>query len=98
MAEHAGDGVWDDDSEHYGPVELGALGVSAELVQRLRVWNGQYQATALTDFKFHNPEDERRWIDEGLQLAYELQNALPDIAISYAHDDDGRPVRERRGP
>ncbi|GAA0505600.1 hypothetical protein Ade02nite_71930 [Paractinoplanes deccanensis] len=42
--------------------------------------------------------DEQRWIREGLRLAYDLQNELPDIDISYAHDHDSRPVRERRGP
>jgi hypothetical protein len=98
MAEHAGDdGVWNNDLDHYGPVVLADLGVSSELVQRLQAWNEQYQRTALTDFEFPNPEQERRWAQEGLRLAYELQNELPDIEISYAHDADDRPVRERRG-
>jgi hypothetical protein len=98
MAEHIGDdGVWDEDSDHVGPVAVEDLGVTAGLAQRLRTWNGQYQSTALTDFTFASPEDERRWVQEGLELAYELQNELPDIEISYAHDDDGRPVRQRRG-
>ncbi|MCO8269292.1 hypothetical protein M1L60_01660 [Actinoplanes sp. TRM 88003] len=98
MAEYDGDGVWDYDSDHYGPVALDALGVSAELVQRLKEWSHRYQATALTDFEFPSPDDERHWINQGLGLAYDLQNALPDIDISYAHDADNRPVRERRGP
>ena len=80
------------------PVVLDHLGVRAELVQRLRAWNGQFQATALADFEFPSPEDERHWTREGLHLAYELQNELPDICIGYAHDDDDRPVRERRNP
>ena len=100
MAEHVGDdGVWDPDSDHYGPAELEDLGVSVALVQRFRAWNGQFQQIALTDFEFPDPDEEQRWLREGLQLAYALQNELPDIEISYAHDDDDdRPVRERRGP
>jgi hypothetical protein len=99
MAEHTGDdGVWDDGSGHVGPATLDDLGVSAGLTRRLRAWNAQFQGTALTDFEFVSPEEERRWVREGRELAYELQNELPDIDISYAHDDDGRPVRERRGP
>ncbi|GIM91724.1 hypothetical protein [Paractinoplanes toevensis] len=95
MAEHIGDdGVWDTVS----PFVLDDLGVSAGLVQRLRAWNSQYQRTAFTDFDFPTQEEERRWAQLGLQLAYELQNELPDIEISYAHDDDNRPMRERRGP
>ncbi len=31
-----GDPAWDTDSDHYGPVDLAALGVSADLVARLR--------------------------------------------------------------
>ncbi|GAA0573507.1 hypothetical protein GCM10010172_67710 [Paractinoplanes ferrugineus] len=99
MAEHIGDdGVWDADPDRHGPVTLDDLCITAGLARRLRAWNRQYQGTALTDFEFASPEDERRWVQEGLKLAYELQNELPDIDISYAHDDDGRPVRERRGP
>jgi hypothetical protein len=99
MAEHAGDdGVWDNDSDHYGPVVLADPSVSSELVQRLQAWNEQYQRTALTEFEFPSPEEELRWTQDGLQLAHELQNELPDIEISYAHDADDRPVRGRRGP
>ena len=99
MAEHDGnDGVWDSDSDHYGPVVLADLGVRARLVQRLQAWNQQYQRTALTEFEFPSPEEEGRWTQKGLQLAYELQNDLPDIEISYAHDADDRPVRQRREP
>ncbi|MBL7254006.1 hypothetical protein [Paractinoplanes lichenicola] len=98
MAEHDGDGLWDTDREHRGPADLDDLGLSAELAVRLRSWNGQYQRTALTDFEFPSPEAERRWVADGLRLAYELQNELPDIDVSYAHDDDHRPMRERRGP
>jgi hypothetical protein len=99
MAEHIGDdGVWDDNPGHMDPVVLDDLGVSAGLVRRLQAWNGEYQSTALTDFEFPSHAEERRWAREGLQLAYELQNELPDIEIGYAHDGDGRPMRERRGP
>ena len=100
MAEHgADDGVWDSTPDHPGPVALDDLGgVSADLAGRLRAWNEEYERTALTDFEFPDPERERDWVRVGLGLAYELQNELTDIEISYAHDDDDRPVRERRGP
>jgi hypothetical protein len=99
MAEHtSGDPVWDGDADHYGPVVLEDLGVSASLVQRLRAWNDRYGATALTDFEFPSPDDEARWLRDGLNLAYDLQNEMPDIEISYAHDEDDRPMRRRRGP
>ena len=96
---HIGDdGVWGKASDHVSLVVLDDLGVSAGLVQRLRAWNLQYQRTAFTDFDFPTPEEERLRAQQGLQLAYELQNELPDVKISYAHDDDNRPMRERRGP
>jgi hypothetical protein len=99
MAEYTGDDpVWDSDHDHYGPVDLGELGVSERLSQRLRSWNDRYGATALTDFEFPTPEDEADWRREGLDLAYDLQNELPDIDISYSEDGDDRPVRQRRGP
>ncbi|WP_239092678.1 hypothetical protein [Paractinoplanes abujensis] len=98
MADHLGDGLWDSDPDHRGPAELDDLGLSAELVARLRAWNGQFQRTALTEFEFPSAEAERRWVSDGLHLAFDLQNALPDIEVSYAHDDDHRPMRDRRGP
>lgn len=33
----------------------------------------------------------------GRHLAYELQNALPDVEIRHHEDGDARPVRERWG-
>jgi hypothetical protein len=85
-AEHIGDdGVWNDDSDHVGPVVLNDLGVSAGLTRRLKEWNGLYQETALTDFQFPSPEDQQRWVQEGLQLAYELQNRV------VRHRDQLRP-------
>ncbi len=99
MAEYMDDDpVWDSDADHLGPVALADLGVSAQLVQRLRAWNEHVKGIALMDVEFRSPDEERRWEQEGLQLAYQLQNELPDIEISYAHDTDDRPVRERRGP
>jgi hypothetical protein len=84
--------------DHSGPVVLEHLGVSAQLVQRLRAWNERFNGIALTGFKFGSLDEERRWEQEGLHLANELQNELPDIEISYAHDTDDRPLRERRAP
>lgn len=99
MAEHMDDDpVWDSDVDHLGPVVLEELGVSEGLIQRLRAWNERFKGIALTGFQFGSVDEERRWEQEGLRLAYELQNELPDIEISYAHDMDDRAVRERRGP
>ena len=99
MAEYmCDDPVWDSDMDHMGPVELEKLGVSSQLAGRLRAWNEQYNGIALTGFEFRTADEENAWQQSGLQLAYELQNELPDIDIGYAHDHDDRPVRERRGP
>jgi hypothetical protein len=99
MAEYMDeDPVWDSDVDHLGPVVLVELGVSEGLVQRLRAWNERFNGIASTDFRFGSVEEQRSWEQEGLRLAYALQNELPDIEISYAHDTDGRAVRERRGP
>ncbi|MDI6100930.1 hypothetical protein QLQ12_20150 [Actinoplanes sp. NEAU-A12] len=99
MAEYGvDDPVWDSDMEHMGPVALEDLGVSARLVRRLRAWNDQFNGVALTGFDFPHVEEADRWRQTGLGLAYELQNELPDIEISYVEDADPRPVRERRGP
>ena len=95
MAEFgAGDPVWDAPD----PVALAGLGVSAPLARRLRAWHDRYLDIATTDFEFPGPDEEELWVRDGLRLAYDLQNELPDIEVSYAHDDDRRPVRERRGP
>ncbi|MFC4070547.1 hypothetical protein [Actinoplanes subglobosus] len=92
------DPVWDSDLEHMGPVDLDDLGVRPELVRRLRAWNDEYTGIALTGFAFPSAEAESRWRQAGLMLSYELQNELPDIAITYFEDGDPRPLRDRRGP
>lgn len=99
MAEYTSDDpVWDSDPDHMGPVVLADLGVSARLARRLRAWNDRFNDIASTDFEFPSAEEERSWRQQGLELAFELQNELPDIEISYAEDTDPRPVRDRRGP
>jgi hypothetical protein len=99
MAEYMDDDpVWDLDLDHMGPVVLQDLGGSAQLVRRLQAWNEHFNGIALTDFEFPSQTEERSWQREGLRLAYELQNELPDIEISYANDTDPRPVRDRHGP
>jgi hypothetical protein len=99
MAEYmTEDPVWDSDLDHMGPVVLQDLGVSAQLVQRFQAWNERFNGIALTDFEFTSEDAERSWRQEGLALAYDLQNELPDIEINYVEDTDPRPVRDRRGP
>ncbi|TWG23863.1 hypothetical protein FHX34_102414 [Actinoplanes teichomyceticus] len=98
MAEYMDDDpVWDSDPDHMGPVVLGELGVTAGLIERLRAWNTHFNGIALTGFEFRSQAEEERWRRDGLRLAYELQNEVPDIEISYAHDHDPRPLRARRG-
>jgi hypothetical protein len=99
MAEYMDDDpVWCTGPGHYGPVVLDSLGVSADLVRRLRAWNARYGAIARSGFECAGVQEERDWRRDGLHLAYELQSALPDIEVSYAEDGDPRPVRDRRGP
>ncbi|MEU4563204.1 hypothetical protein AB0F72_32905 [Actinoplanes sp. NPDC023936] len=99
MAEYMDDDpVWDSDWDHMGPVVLADLGISESLISSLQAWNAQFNAIALTGFEFPSAEVEEAWRQEGLRLAYLLQNELPDVEISYVHDDDPRPLRKRRGP
>lgn len=94
MAEYmCDDPVWDLD----GPVRLERLGVSSRLVDRLRAWNEEFNGIALTDYQFTSTEEETRWESRGVQLAYELQNELPDFEVSYANSGDSRHAREHHG-
>ncbi|BAL88796.1 hypothetical protein AMIS_35760 [Actinoplanes missouriensis 431] len=92
------DPVWASDGDLMDPVELAELGVSEPLIAALRAWNAEFNGIALTGFEFRSAEVEEAWGQEGLRLAHLLQNELPDIEISYGHDDDPRPLRARRGP
>ncbi|NIZ90946.1 hypothetical protein [Kineococcus rubinsiae] len=92
------DPVWDSHPDHVGPVELADLGVSGELVERLRAWNARFNARAGSDYQWLDDEHRKTWQAFGLRLAYALQNELPDVEISYRHDGDVRPLRQRRGP
>ncbi|WP_432507607.1 hypothetical protein [Kineococcus arenarius] len=92
------DPVWDSDVDHMGTVDPGEFGASDELVGQLRRWNERYNALGRTDYRWPDAEQERAWRDEGLGLAYQLQNELPDVEISYVEDGDDRPLRQRRGP
>ena len=44
------DPVWDSHPDHVGPVELTDLGVSGELVERLRAWNARFNDRARSDY------------------------------------------------
>ncbi len=94
MAEHGvGDPVWERPRGSGAPVSLSGLGVSAPLVQRLRAWNETFERSALTDDGWAGPEAESTWVQQGLDLAHELQQELPDIDVRYSHADDDRPLR-----
>nr|WP_205706798.1 hypothetical protein [Kineococcus vitellinus] len=98
MAEYMDDDpVWDSDVDHVGPVVLDDLGVSPTLTRRLQAWNERYNRPPLTKPRFGREEAKAAWLEEGLRLAYALQNELPDIEISCFEDGDRRPVRDRRG-
>jgi hypothetical protein len=101
MAEHGGVYLWNRSPvrPRYGddyvidPVELG---VSAVLIARMRAWNDEFEATALTGYEFPSQAAEEDWAGRGRELAYELQNELPDIEVLYHHDPRGGvPVRRR---
>ena len=98
MAEHGiSDPVWDRPGGTGDPLDLVALGVAEPLAQRLRDWNDRYRQLASTDWQWPGAEVEAAWVSEGRGLAYELQNALPDVEVRYHEDGATRPVRERRG-
>lgn len=91
------DPVWDSDIDHLGPVALADLRVSDALIERLRAWNQRFNDLHRSDYRWPSVELEKAWRADGLNLAYQLQNELPDIEIGFAHDDDSRPLRRRRG-
>lgn len=92
------DPVWDSGIDYLGPVALAEWGVSDELVERLRAWNERFNALHRTGYSWPDVEQEQTWRADGLDLAYRLQNELPDIEVSYVEDGDSRPLRTRRGP
>lgn len=76
-----------------GLVSLSELDVSDCLVQRLRVWNETYERSAFTDDGSASSEACSVWVQQGLGLARELQQELPDVDVRYFHADDDRPLR-----
>jgi hypothetical protein len=77
-------------------------GVSSTLGSQLTAWNDHWQDMAYRG-ALESPDsgEMTAWAREGLDLAYALQHELDalghDIEVLYAHDDDPRPLRERRG-
>ncbi|WP_430781660.1 hypothetical protein [Actinoplanes sp. G11-F43] len=92
MAEYCvGDPVWERPRGSGSPVSLRELGVEESLVRRLRAWNETFERFAPEDADWTGDA----WADEGLDLARELQRALPDVEVRYFHADDDRPLREQ---
>jgi hypothetical protein len=103
MAEHTDAFLWnrtpDRNPDDAYVVDPAPLGMSPELIARLEAWNVEWSRRALG---LETSEDSAEaWDRTGLRLAYELQAELDalghDIDVRYAHDDDPRPLRERRG-
>jgi hypothetical protein len=82
-------------------VDPAALGISPGLIARLDAWNVEWGRRALGLGITEASPGTAEWGRTGLRLAYQLQaefDALGhDIDVRYAHDDDPRPLRERRG-
>jgi hypothetical protein len=98
MAEYVGGPVWDGPDGSGEPLSnLADLGVSAELIERLQVWNSRYEALALTDFAWESSQEEADWHVHGRELAVALQDALPAVEVRYWEGPDHAvPVRRRR--
>jgi hypothetical protein len=91
MAEYGvEDPVWDRPRGRGGPVSLSELGVSEPLVRRLRTWNETFERSAATADGW---ADAGAWVQQGLALARELQQQLPDLDVRFYHADDDRPLR-----
>ena len=98
MAEHGvDDPVWDRPQGTGYPVRLADLGVTEDLVSRLREWNAQFQRALLDESLSEGSANRNEWVDHGLQLAYDLQATLRGIEVFYWEDGNRRPLRERRG-
>ena len=106
MAEHTDAYLWNRSPDRQPDddyvVDPATLGVSPALLARLDAWNTDWSRDALGLGSLENrPAGGQGWKREGLDLAYQLQaefDALGlDIDVLYAHDDDRRPLRDRRG-
>ncbi|WP_432573033.1 hypothetical protein [Kineococcus sp. SYSU DK005] len=96
MAEHhGGEAVWNRPRGEGGPVRLSELGVPDALARRLRRWNATFEDLALSDFAWPSPQAHAAWVQQGLQLAHELQLQLPEVDVRYFHSGGDRPLRSR---
>lgn len=104
-AEHVEDAyVWDLSPGEVGslpPSVLVDMGTDPELLTRLSAWNDTYGQLAITDFQWRAEQSEVEWVEEGLQLALELQRQLPDIEVHYgnygAPDSSSPSLRQQLG-
>ena len=102
MAEHADAYLWNRSPDQHLDddyvVDPAVLGLSHQLIARLDEWNVEWSCRVLG---FGNNSGAADWERNGLRLAYRLQAELDalglDIDVRYGHDDDPRPLRERRG-
>ena len=106
MAEHTDHFLWnrspDQQPDDDYAVDPAALGISPGLISCLDAWNAEWSRRALGLGVPEGSDGTAEWARTGVRLAYRLQDELDalghDIDVRYAHDDDPRPVRERRGP
>lgn len=112
MAEHGGVWLWDESPGQptRGGLSPAALGLPADLVDRLDDWNRRYEERTSRwgwgppppDQAQAHAAEEQAWTDEGLQLAHALQRAVdgrdPAVTVSYATDGEGNASGGRRQP
>ena len=106
MAEYGGTVLWNrspaPNSSSY-QIDPADLGVSSTLGTRLSAWNDHWQDMVYRGaLESPGSAEVTAWTRDGLDLAFDVQHELDalghDIDVRYHHDDDPRPLRERRGP
>lgn len=77
-----------------GSIDAAKLGLSADLVARLRAWHQDWEEMAYSTTGFSSPAAGQAWKRRGWEFAQELQSQLgPDFRVScQGNDEVQRPV------
>lgn len=79
--------LWHHNSDEVGVINPADLDLPEQLVNDLLAWADVYDATVKISNPiasgFANAEDEKKFIEQGKELARQLQTALPDREIFY---------------